>query len=105
VGADRLNRVEVLTSRAQPGSVAISWDAREALLERLGLGEEHAAAVDAFRAVGASRPVRLRLEDKQTLCQVIDEWMYDVGGGQLPEGIFDLRNALHDDLHDTGRGP
>jgi hypothetical protein len=49
--------------------------------------------------------VRLRLEDKQTLCQVIDEWMYDVGGGQIPEGIFDLRNALHDDLHDAGRGP
>ena len=37
------------------------------------------------------------------MLDVIELWARQTDGGfdELPEGIFALRNALHDDLHDT----
>jgi hypothetical protein len=34
---------------------------------------------------------------------VIDTWSGRIGRDGLPAGIHELRNALHDDLHDTQR--
>ena len=57
----------------------------------------------AFEDVGTSRPVQLTSAQKSDLLQVIVHWAEAEGGyDRLPEGIFDLRNALNDDLHDTG---
>jgi hypothetical protein len=101
---ERLDRVEVLAGRG--GSVTISWDAREQLLERLGDIQVNAHTVDAFRSVGASRPVPLELPDKQILSVTIEDWIAELGGyTRLPEGIYELRAALIDDLHDAGLGP
>ena len=55
-----------------------------------------------FEAVGPTRPTKFTLEQKGDLLRAIEDWHRDVGGYDgLPEGIFDLRNALIDDLHDA----
>jgi hypothetical protein len=79
---ERLDNVEVLAGR-DPGRVTISWAAREELLSRLdSLGEEAESTVDAFRAVGASRPVPLELADKEILSE-IDAWIRDLADARL----------------------
>jgi hypothetical protein len=62
---------------------------------------------DAFDDAGTSSPVVLTEEQKGALIEVIDFWGSRVEGGLtdgLPPGIFDLRNALHDDLHHGANG-
>jgi hypothetical protein len=54
---------------------------------------------EAFERVGTSRPVTLSGEEKVDLVKLIDEWGRQVGcWDMLPERVYDLRNALHDDL-------
>jgi hypothetical protein len=82
----------------------MSWDTRMRLLDEmrhLDSMRPVREAFEAFKAVGASRPVRLTLDQKGGLLEVIEFWMNQVGVDQLPEGVFDQRNALHDDLHDA----
>jgi hypothetical protein len=81
----------------------ISWETHEEILARLTPAQ--AAVGDAFRAVAASSPVRFTIDEKEQLLIAIDEWMRDVGSDRLPDGVFDLRSALINDLHDAGRGP
>ena len=59
---------------------------------------------EAFRAVGTTQPVRLTDPQKLGLRNVITFWANQRGGSydDLPEGIYDLRNALQDDLLDVG---
>lgn len=59
--------------------------------------------VAAFEAVGVSRPVVLTLEQKGVLVELIEFWGTQTKHGLrgLPEGMFELRNALRDDLHDS----
>jgi hypothetical protein len=61
---------------------------------RLAGGEDVAQE---FEAAGASQPVTLTAEGKQLVLDVVSFWLRDSGVEQLPEGIFDLRNALQDD--------
>ena len=57
-------------------------------------------------AVGASSPVKLTLQQEGDLLRAIEDWHRDVGGYDgLPEGIFELRNELIDDLHDAEKRP
>ena len=44
----------------------------------------------------------LSRKEKRELLEVIEFWVTQVPGGypDMPEGIVDLRSALHDDLHD-----
>jgi hypothetical protein len=86
------------------GIVSIPWSSRDALLERLRNLETMNDVRDAFRAVGTTRPVRLTGPQKAGLLNVITFWADQTDGGydDLPEGIYDLRNALHDDLHHVG---
>lgn len=58
----RLDRVSVGT---QYGTVAISWEARDAVLA------EFRAVVSAFEAVGASRPVMLDRAEKRIVLEAI----------------------------------
>ena len=100
---ERLDRVTIPLSRE---TITLSWDTRTALLEQMKHLDSCRPIRDAFDAVGATRPVRLTHEQKSTLITVIEHWGSQVRGGLvdgLPEGLFDLRNALHDDLHDTGQ--
>jgi hypothetical protein len=78
---------------------------------RTGFGTEVVAVRSPTRVPRTSRNCifrhrgcRLRTWWEQLLI-VTDEWMYDLGGGQLPDGVFDLRSALINDLYDAGRGP
>ncbi len=101
-GAARLNRVSVALSR---GEVELPWASRDLLLGEIKHLESARTTIDAFEAVGASRPVRLPLEGKGLLVEAINLWSQNVQVGGLPEGVWDLRCALIDDLHDTAGGP
>jgi hypothetical protein len=98
---ERLDWIEVALSR---DTVTLPWASRDSLLEQFtrGTGKEIRTA---FEASGASRPVKLTLEQKAELVRVIETWHRIVGGyGGLPAGVFNLRNALLDDLADAARG-
>ena len=97
----RIDEVRVALRR---GIVVIPWSSRDALLERFrNLGSLNDVR-DAFRTVGTTQPVVLTDPQKAVLLNVITFWADRTDGGydELPEGICDLRNALHDDLHDVG---
>jgi hypothetical protein len=98
---DRMNdRVRISYSR---GEVKIPWASRAALLEEIRHGEAAVTIVAAFEGVGTSRPVVLAADEGWVLLELIEFWGTQVSGGVtdgLPEGIFELRNALHDDLYD-----
>jgi hypothetical protein len=82
------------------GIVLIPCSSREALLERFRNLDSLNDVRDAFLAVGTTQPVRLTDPQKALLLNIITLWadQTDGGYGDLPEGIYDLRNALHDDL-------
>ena len=77
----------------------IPWSSRDALLERLLKLESIDDVSDVFRAVGTTQPVHLTDPQKAALLNIIKFWAKRAGGYEnRPEGIYDLRNALHDDL-------
>jgi hypothetical protein len=83
------------------GTVSIPWSSRDRLLEQLETRESIADVPDvrdAFEAAGTSRPVRLTDPQRLALRKVITFWANEMGGSydELPEGIHDLRNSLHD---------
>lgn len=98
--------VSVLSSR---GSVRIPWASRQELLDRLSIVFGTEAIIDAFEAVGTSRPVTLKADDKSLLLEVLEHWLREVSAKGLPEGIFELRNELIDDAYHrsarSSRGP
>jgi hypothetical protein len=99
--AERLNeRVRVALSR---GDVAFPWASRQELLGEIRHVDSAQSIVAAFEAVGTSRPVVFTVEQKALLIELIEFWGNQTRFGlkALSEGMFELRNALHDDLHDT----
>jgi hypothetical protein len=63
--------------------------------------------IAAIRGPGTSAPIRLTKEQKLRLLDVVEHWLEEVNTTGLPEGIFELRNALTDerdygDLDDVG---
>lgn len=97
---ERLDRVEIALSSV---TITLSWPSRDALLEELTFHDRGRSVRDAFEAVGSSRPVELTLEQKSMLLYVIEHWIGQLFNGvyDLPEGIVELRNALHDELPDA----
>lgn len=82
--------------------MTIPLKSRDLLLEEIRPLDSLIRARRAFEAAGVSVPVRLEREDMALMVQIIDIWMRNVRGPErLPEGIFELRNALIDDLNDT----
>ena len=53
---ERLNQVEILTGRPDPGSVTISWETGEEFLKRLEDNPENSHTVKAFRDVAPRTP-------------------------------------------------
>jgi hypothetical protein len=87
------------------GVVSIPWSSRDALLEQLANLDSMNDVRDAFEAVeDDTKPVRLTDPQKLGLRNVITFWANRTGGSydDLPEGIYDLRNALQGDLQQVG---
>jgi hypothetical protein len=96
---ERLERVHVkLASRSEP--FTLSWDSREQLLDQARVRDELGGVVTAFEGAGASRPIALNPDDKARLLELIEEWARRLSISELPAGIWELRQALVDDLHD-----
>jgi hypothetical protein len=94
---ERLNRVEVAT---RYGTIEIPWTARDAILDELrGLGSAR-STVEAFEAVGASRPVNLDRAGKAAVVDAIQMIAKRVpeGYGGLDPQLAHLRHSLVDEL-------
>lgn len=77
--------------------VEIPWEARDALLERLRREGDAEPIIAAFQAVGATRPVQIPRQAKRQLLDHLEAWLGEATTEGLPPGIFELRNALHDE--------
>ena len=96
-------RIDEVRIELPGGMVSIPWSSRDALLDQLQKREaivDVPDLLDAFQAVSTSRPVHLTDPQKLALRKVITFWANELGSSydNLPEGIHDLRNALHVDL-------
>jgi hypothetical protein len=93
---ERLDRVAIATSRT---TVELPWSSRDRLLHEIRNLDGAEAIRTAFGAVGASRPVPLSRDDQVLLFEAISAWANSVTVEELPEGVWNLRNALVDELH------
>jgi hypothetical protein len=91
-------RVLVSTSRT---TAELPWESRQALLSEFRHLDSARPIIDAFEAVGTSRSVTLPREQVAELYSFLNFWSGQVTIPNLPEGVWDLRCALADDLHDT----
>jgi predicted methyltransferase len=97
---ERLDRVHVkLSTRDEP--FTLSWDSREQLLDQARGRDELRGVLTAFEGAGASRPITLKPDDEARLLKLLEAWAKRIGISELPAGIWDLRCALADDLHDA----
>jgi hypothetical protein len=94
----RIDRVQVALSRE---TITLPWDTREQLLKQIQNLEALRDLREAFETVGTTQPVKLTVEQKGLLLDALEFWSTTRPGGlhELPEGLFELRNALTDDLH------
>lgn len=76
----------------------IPWASREALLEKIRHVDTAESIRDAFQGVGASTAVKLSRDDEANLVELLNSWSTEVSVAKLPEGIWDLRDALVADL-------
>ena len=89
--------------------VILPWSTREALLaalreHRRGDDELARATRTAVEDVASGSPVLLTLEHKMYVLRLLEEWSRAAGGyDALPPGLFELRNAVLDDLRDAER--
>ena len=94
---ERLDRVQVATGQ---GSVEISWASGAAIVRELHQNELAGAALRAFEAAGASRPVQL---ERSTWAAVIDaiNVLAERAGGvrHLEPGVAKLQRTLTTELH------
>lgn len=84
-------------------NVALPPGSAEVLLERLRRADDAEGVCKAFENVGATRPVTLTIEQKALLLRVLEDWALTSSFDRMPAGLFGLRNALHDDLHNAGQ--
>jgi hypothetical protein len=97
---ERIDKITIATER---DPLTMPWSTRVALLDELQRYETGYEIRDAFTAVGASSPVKLKNEQKTELLRVIEVWSERTEGGMrgLPEAILALRKALIEDLDDA----
>jgi hypothetical protein len=94
---ERLDSVVVAFSR---GRVELPWSSRDAVLAEIRDLDSTKRIVERFETVGVSVTVTLERDDVALLAEAIDMWSRNVTWQGLPEGVWDLRCALYDDLHD-----
>ena len=93
--------------------VTLTWDTRQALMQRLYDAdikastmqrESTAGILHSFEAVGGTRPVELATAQRALLLEVLRywsaerEWSIDRDAEQMPMDLVILRDALSDDL-------
>ena len=99
---ERLDYVSVRVDRGgEANAVRLPWRSRELLLRKLRATPGAEGMVKAFDDAGATRPVELDTEQKTLLYRVLDDRGFTTGFHELPEGFFELRNALSDELADA----
>ena len=91
-------RDDVTIALERGDDVTIPWASRDALLHRLVNVESAQGIVDAFTAVGATRPVELTEADKLILYGFLEGWSLMHALEKSPAGLEELRLALSDDL-------
>ena len=84
--------------------LAFPWESAQEFLERcIAAYPTVHPLVEQFRAVGVSRPVVLTdPADRAFALGVIEGWSAQVGEEELPLGISELVNALHDQTEGPG---
>jgi hypothetical protein len=98
---DRLDHVSItIDRRGEANAVRLPWRSWELLLRKLRATSGAEEIVKAFEDVGATRPVELDLEQKAVLYRLLDDRSFTTGFHELPEGFFELRNALSDEVAD-----
>ena len=95
------DRIDEIRIELPSGIVSIPRSSRDSLLEQLETRESITDVPDvrnAFQAARTSQPVRLTDPQRLALRKVITFWANEIGGSydDLPEGIHELRNSLHD---------
>jgi hypothetical protein len=93
-------RVRYFSVALSRNSVELPWTSRGPLLKRV---EGHDGGLQvrlAFEAVGASRPVMLDRAGKRVLLQVVEAWLAEATVNGLPQGVWELRNELQNELAD-----
>ena len=94
-----LNRITVALSGRE---VFLRWDTRQALMARMRYVGGTDRLLDAFDAVGASRPVDLGPGHRDALLQVLEYWASGLDDyGAIPPELLELRDALIDDFDGT----
>ena len=96
-----IHSVRIALSR---GTVELPLASRDALIEQFEPVYSMRPIRETFEAIGTSRPVELTRDQKVALLSVIEVWGAESEGGLahgLPPGIFEFREALLDDLHDS----
>jgi hypothetical protein len=79
---DRLDYVAItIDRRGEANPVRLPWKSRDYLLRKL-----------------RATPVELDTEQKTVLYRLLDDRGFTTGFHQLPEGFFELRNALSDEV-------
>ena len=79
-------------------NILVSWEAREQLLARMRLHEWANELRITFLDAGPTQPPHLKDDQEIVLLCVIDEWARDIGRDNLPQGIWNLRLALDDEV-------
>jgi hypothetical protein len=98
----RLEHIRIATGRGDNSkNIRLPWASRDVLLEQLRRAEGADGITKAFEDVGTSRPVTLTIEQKAVLFRVLEDWALTSSFDRMPAGLFGLRNALSDDLHDA----
>jgi hypothetical protein len=94
---ERLNRVQVGTAF---GIVTLSWEARDRLVAELRHLESLSDVTADFENARASRTVVIPQELGTAVARVIESIGSNSSGGLrgLEGGLFELRNALRDEL-------
>jgi hypothetical protein len=99
---DRVDHVSIAVDRGgEANAVRLPWRSRELLLRKLRTTDGAESIVKAFEDVGAARPIELDTEEKALLYRVLDDRSFTTGFHELPEGFFELRNALSDEVLDN----
>lgn len=91
-----------LTVRPEP--FVLSWDSRDKLLAEARDDDQLRDVVASFENAGVARPVALSLEDEWAVLDLLEAWAQRVPISELPAGIWDLRCALTDEMHDAAEG-
>jgi hypothetical protein len=99
---DRHDHVSIRVDRdGGSNAVRLPWRSRELLLRKLRTMPDAEGIVTAFEAGGATTPVELDAEQKLVLYGVLDDRSFTTGFHELPEGFYELRNALSDEAADV----